>query len=312
MANRKLFPPQAALRAFEAVGRLGRIRRAAKELEIDHATVSRHIRTLEEWLGVALLERHEAGFALTEHGQSYHQEISAALAVIATATGRMMAKPDERLLTIWCIPGFASLWLADRLEDFSRNHPRLSVDLRPSDDQPDFRAREVDCDIRYVRDWEQRPPMRGVKSYEFARPVVFPVCSASLLPSLPPIVDAASLLSCPLLHEDNDAEWTGWFRAQDVRVESRLPGARLWHAHLTLNAARQGRGIALVNPLLLSEGLTKGLVVIIPRPGEFKPVHFGGYTLSARADEWNTPAVTAFREWVTRTAEGANQQAPNL
>lgn len=312
MTNRKLFPPQAALRAFEAVGRLGRIRRAARELEIDHATVGRHIRTLEEWLGVALLDRREAGFVLTEYGQIYHHEISAALAMIAAATRRAMAKPDEQLLTIWCIPGFASLWLADRLADFSRNHPRLRVDLHPSDDQPDFDAREVDCDIRYVRDWEQKPRARGVQSYEFARPLVFPVCSAAFLSSLPPIVDARNLLDCPLLHEDNDAEWMGWFRAQNMDVKGRLPGARVWHAHLTLNAARKGRGIALLNPMLLSEGLTTGLVVVTPREGAFEPVRFGGYTLFARADIWNTPAVTSFRKWITQAAEGANDQLPNL
>src|SRR3546814_16174531 len=37
---RKFLPSMAALLAFEAVGRLGGIRRAAKELMIDHAVVS--------------------------------------------------------------------------------------------------------------------------------------------------------------------------------------------------------------------------------------------------------------------------------
>src|SRR3546814_4888401 len=37
--------------------RLGGIRRAAKELMIDHAVVSRHVRALEAWTGAKLTER---------------------------------------------------------------------------------------------------------------------------------------------------------------------------------------------------------------------------------------------------------------
>jgi len=42
----KALPPFAALRAFEAVGREGGIRKAAASLGIDHAVISRHIRQL--------------------------------------------------------------------------------------------------------------------------------------------------------------------------------------------------------------------------------------------------------------------------
>ena len=74
MTDQRLLPPLAALRAFEAVGRLGGIRRAAKELTIDHAVVSRHIRSLEAWVGVQLLVRSSTGYTLTEPGELYHQQ----------------------------------------------------------------------------------------------------------------------------------------------------------------------------------------------------------------------------------------------
>lgn len=51
----KALPPFAALRAFEMVGRVGGIRRAASLLAIDHTVVSRHVRALEEWVGVPLV-----------------------------------------------------------------------------------------------------------------------------------------------------------------------------------------------------------------------------------------------------------------
>jgi DNA-binding transcriptional LysR family regulator len=299
------------LRAFEAVGRLGGIRRAAKELEIDHAVVSRHIRSLESWLGLPLLVRNGGSYELTEPGGTYHREIAAALAAIATATGRMVEVQEDQRLSIWCIPGFASLWLSDRLGDFIRAHPQISVDLRPSDHSPDFRAREVDCDIRYLRRWEESGVSRVAHGHEFARPEVFPVCSPELLATLPPINDAASLLACPLLHEDSDAEWTGWFEGQNVKLDGRLPGTRLWHAHLTIGAARQGRGVALANPMLLGTDLADGaLVAIRPRLGAFAPVSFGGYTLFARDDRWNARPVLAFRRWLARAVAADSAKIP--
>jgi DNA-binding transcriptional LysR family regulator len=44
-------PPFAALRAFDAIGRRGGIRRAAEELGISHAIVSRHLAALETFWG---------------------------------------------------------------------------------------------------------------------------------------------------------------------------------------------------------------------------------------------------------------------
>jgi len=54
VAERRGIPPFASLKAFESVGRAGGVRKAALELGIDHAVVSRHLRALEAWLGQPL------------------------------------------------------------------------------------------------------------------------------------------------------------------------------------------------------------------------------------------------------------------
>src|SRR3546814_7654429 len=78
---------------------------------------------------------------------------------------------------------------------------------------------------------------------EIARPIVVPVASARLAADLPPVRTAADVMNLPLLHEDNDQEWRHWFLAQGVSPPERLPGTRLWHAHLALAAARSGHGV---------------------------------------------------------------------
>lgn len=303
MADSKHYPPLAALRAFEAVGRLGGIRRAARELGIDHAVVSRHIRSLETWVGTSLVIRKGADSILAESGAAYHEEIAAALAGIASATGKLMRVSDALDLKLWCIPGFAFLWLADRLGDFMTAHPEVHVDFRPSDHSPDFRAKQVDGDIRYLRDWEVARLPRMIHRFEFARPPVLPVASPAYLSSMPPITCADDLLGHRLLHEEDDMEWLHWLKAQGVDVADRLPGSRLWHAHLTLNAARRHQGIALANKMLLRDDIERGrLIVVEPIRQAFSPVRFAGYTLIAREDRWNAPALACFRRWLQRTA----------
>nr|WP_240530081.1 LysR substrate-binding domain-containing protein [Novosphingobium sp. PC22D] len=289
----------AALRAFEAVGRLGGVRRAARELTVDHAVVSRHIRSLEGWVGVQLIARVGNQRSLTEQGEKYHREISQALMAIAASTGQLIAGDGAHSLRLTCIPGFATLWVADRLGGFIAENPELHVDFRPSDEAPDFRGKDVDCDIRYLRDWDKDSLPREVKSLEIVRPAVFPVASPDLLAELPPIETLEDLLRCPLLHEDGDDEWKRWLKEQGVAVEGQLSGPRLWHAHLTLNSARHGRGVALANNMLLGDALKRGeLVVVKPAEGAIKRIALGAYVLLAREDRWNAPAVLRFRRWI--------------
>ena len=50
-------PPLNAVRAFAAAARHESFSRAAEELHVSHSAVSRHIKLLEEHLGVLLFER---------------------------------------------------------------------------------------------------------------------------------------------------------------------------------------------------------------------------------------------------------------
>ena len=57
-----------ALRAFEATARLRSFSAAADELSVTHGAISRHIRSLEDSLGLALLTRSAQGTAPTSEG----------------------------------------------------------------------------------------------------------------------------------------------------------------------------------------------------------------------------------------------------
>jgi len=298
---RRLLPPFAALRAFEAVGRLGGIRRAGEELGIDHAAVSRHLRALEAWVGVGLIDR-EQGSRLTPDGALFHTRIGAALETISQASADLTRRGDDPRLLVWCVPGFAYRWLNARLGAFSAANPDIDIEVRPTDRGPDFPRHEADADIRYVRDDE--PPVGGeVQRVEIARPVVMAVAAPGLAATLPPDAPAAALLAAPLLHEDDDSEWRAWLLAHGVEPPARLPGPRLWHAHLTLDSAVRGLGVALSNDLLIGDLLRTGRLVRLEIKPPVPDVRFGGYTFRARRDRWRHPGIVRFRRWLERTAQ---------
>lgn len=296
LSNRKAIPPFAALRAFEAVGRLGGVRRAAQSLGLDHAVVSRHLRALEEWSEVRLIDRLHGGGRLTAEGSLYHARIASALAEIANATSDLIRTNNQDQLNIWCVPGLASQWLMGRLGDFRRSHPNLDMEFHPTDQGPDFSRHEADADVRYMVMRKLGDASPGVRAIEIARPLVFPVCSTEFLAKLgPSISTAADLLQAPILHEDSDDEWRGWFLANGVDPGSRIGGPRLWHAHLTLDAARRGEGVVLANRFLLGDDLQTGRLVPV---GIGEPVVLGSYMFYARKDRWDAPAVVRFRRWL--------------
>lgn len=298
-------PPFAALRAFEAVGRLGGVRMAAQALCLDHAVVSRHIRALESWVGCKLVERRRGIQHLTDDGERYLERLSSAIGEIAGATREVMHRDNDRRLTIWCAPGLASLWLTDRLLEFQEANPEFDLELRPSDAAPDFGRHEADVDIRFCT-VPPVPPPDGLQAVEIARPPLIPVASRSYLAAIDPIDCPADLLGVPLLHQESCQQWRWWFARHGLEAPGQLNGPRLWHAHLAVEAARRGRGVALINAFLLGDDLASGRLVSVLRRPE-PATALGAYVFTARTDRWRSPAIVRFRSWLIH--EAARQPA---
>lgn len=296
----KTLPPFATMRAFEAVGRLSGVRRAAQALNLDHGVVSRHLRSLEEWAGVRLINRIDGKTVLSAAGARYHTRISAALAELSDASNELLLRNENSRLSICCVPGFASEWLISRLRAFEAVNPGISLELHPTDHSADFTRYEADVDIRYIAGNEplSRASLSGVRSFEISRPPVYAVASPDLAADLSHVQTPADLLTAPLLHEENETQWRAWLTEHGVTTTDRvLRGPRLWHAHLTLEAARRGQGVALANPFLLGDDLTSGRLVRVPAECSHH-VTLGAYVFFARADRWQAPAIVRFRHWL--------------
>jgi len=302
---RKAFPPFESLRAFDAVARLGGVRKAAQALLRDHAVISRHLKALEAWTGTTLLERTPGGAVLTPEGREYHQHIEAAFNTIAYATIDLLKRNDDRCVHVWCMPAFALHWMTGHLESFQSANRDLDIELRSTREEPDFETQDADVVIQLVPTFgepQERPAI--VRAMELARLRTVPVASPEYLTGRPEIHRPEDLLAHELLHEEDFDAWQEWFAACGIDGELELSGPRLWHGHMTLAAARRGRGIALTNRLVAREDLASGRLVEIGASCQaFPAVAPWAYTFVARADRWDARPVRAFREWLIAAIE---------
>jgi len=124
--------------------------RAADELELSRAVVSKYVARLEERLGVRLLNRTTRRLALTEAGAELFEASRGALERIDEAeerVARLQREPQGRL-KVNAPMSFGILQLSRVLPDFLARHPRIHVDLVMDDRLVDFLADGFDVGIR--------------------------------------------------------------------------------------------------------------------------------------------------------------------
>ncbi|ABD89035.1 LysR substrate-binding domain-containing protein [Rhodopseudomonas palustris] len=294
--TRPRLPSLIALRAFEAVGRTGSVRAAGDELAVSHTVVSRHLQNLQKSLGVVLVRGEGRGVMLTSAGLAFHSQISQAFDIIARAT--MSARPTPRpTLNIWCIPGIANRLLLSRLPELTGPPRNWEVNMQPTLSHPDLARGEADAEIVYA-DVVASPG--AVMAEALVRPRVFPVASPAYLARYPAISSLEDLSEIALIHEESTAQWGRWFELAGLADLPPLSGQRLWHAHLAIEAARLGQGVALGNDVLVEDDLRSGALVEVISSS----VYMETYQLVALKERWSDPAIVALREWLKRVLVG--------
>jgi len=293
-------PSFGSLKAFELIGRLGGIRKAAMALGVDHAAVSRHLKSLEEWAGIPLLDRRlgENG-KLTAKGALYHSRISAALCDINNACADLRQRQQASILCVWCPPALAYQWLMPRVQQFADAHEDMDLDLRVIDDGCSIADDDRSVRIDFICDGSSRGPSVGRAAREICRPVMIPVVSPGFLAHREILREVSEITRFPLLHEDAGNHWRRWLGGYGVPVPHDLRGPRLSHAHLTIDAAKRGQGVALAPDLLVADELAVGSLVEVKVAGRALPrTCLGAFVLSGNSNQWDLPAMSMLRRWL--------------
>ena len=147
----------ADLQTFAAVARLCSFRRAALELGVSPSAVSHTLRTLEERLGVRLLNRTTRSVALTDAGERLLTRVSTALLDIEAAFDEANAFRDSPLgtLRINCPRAVAELVLMPLADQFLSQHPGMTLELTADDGLVDIVATGFDAGVRFGESLQQ-------------------------------------------------------------------------------------------------------------------------------------------------------------
>jgi DNA-binding transcriptional LysR family regulator len=123
---------------------------AARHFDISPAMVSKHIRTLEERLGVRLLNRTTRRVSATEVGQAYYERCLRILSEVEDAeraAGDLQAAP-RGLLRVTTSVSFGAHRLAPAIADYLVAYPDVSVELILQHNYVDLVEERIDLAIR--------------------------------------------------------------------------------------------------------------------------------------------------------------------
>ncbi len=138
------------MRLFLAVARTGSISGAAKQLGVQHSTVSRRIRQLEESLATRLIERKRSGYELTASGERLKLAAERIEGEVISVDGALLGR-DTHLagpLRVTAINNMASSVFMPMFSSFSRRHPQVTLHIMVSNNDASLPQREADIAIR--------------------------------------------------------------------------------------------------------------------------------------------------------------------
>lgn len=150
------------LSAFEAAARLGSFSAAADELFLTTGAVSRHIRSLEEQLGITLFYRGHKSVRLTQAGENFSRTASRVISELYAAESALKASAGRQRLVVHSLPTFTMHWLMPKLAAFNEIHPEVAIDITTSTGAVD---RNTPFDLAIRRD----PHFSGLKAILFCR-----------------------------------------------------------------------------------------------------------------------------------------------
>jgi LysR family glycine cleavage system transcriptional activator len=224
------------VRAFEAAARAEGFARAAAELHVTPAAISRMVQLLEQRLGVPLFDRKANRLTLTAAGRAYQAGLTPILDQLALLTAQVAAMAGSRVLTIGVGPTFATRWLIPRLADLQKCAPDVEVRFATGGATVPYND-EWTCGIRLGDgNWP------GFMAERLFAAELRPVCAPAIARRLRRPDDLRNVTLLRVAHAQDD--WPRWFQSVDLG-KIRARGPEFEYYGQALQAAADGVGVAM-------------------------------------------------------------------
>ncbi|MBX5157918.1 MULTISPECIES: LysR family transcriptional regulator [unclassified Rhizobium] len=141
------------LRHFLALARSGTFLGAAKQLGVEHATISRRVASLEARLGRKLIDRRGRRVVLTADGEQVakHAMLIATQTAAIEQLGRSSSTELRGHVRISAPPALSSVLLAQPIVAIRRDHPAVQITLVGEKRLASLNRREADIAVRLSR-----------------------------------------------------------------------------------------------------------------------------------------------------------------
>ena len=277
-----------ALATFEAAARLMGFTRAAEELGVTQAAVSRQIKLLEAELNMPLFVRGHRRVELTPAGLVLARALTGAFDQVTEALDTIRRPVQGKTVTVGATLAFTHFWLLPRLPAFRAAHPEVQLRLVSQDSGFDLRKDSVDVLIHYGR-----PPVDGGRLLAELPERVFPVCAPALA-RRGLSLDQMPLIACDWV-EPTWLGWRRWAQLAGLPPLARPSALRFSQYSDAIYAAIGGEGVAMGWQALVGGHLVDGRLV---RLGQAEVVPDEVNMLLVPATRNPGKAARVFTDWL--------------
>jgi LysR family transcriptional regulator, glycine cleavage system transcriptional activator len=282
--------PVRDLHTFHIVARAGSMAGAAEELGVTPGAISQRIRSVEESYGKRLFNRSRSGVVLTKAGQAFWDDLRGAFAAIELAHRAHAVASQNPVIRITAAPTYAYSALVSDLGAFRSAHPNIRLIVETGDSLADLRSEPLDLAIRHGLG--EYP---GLKSVWLCSPQLIMVACPRLLEKKGAVRNPADCLKHVLLPDSTGQDWPMWLRAQGVPGDKARYGTAFRDDYLTVKAAAEGQGLALLNDVYVKAELASGQLVRV-LDGSW-PRKFAYYAVGL-PETFKRPAVARLVRWL--------------
>jgi DNA-binding transcriptional LysR family regulator len=284
-------PPLYALQAFLVTARVGSFTAAAQEMHLTQSAVSRQVQLLEEYFGCPLFVRHARGLSLTSEGLELLPAATQALTSLSQASERVRRSTGE--LSVQLPPTFALRWFLPRMPRLKQALPGLEVRVATHwTDTPDFSRPDVDVIVAHGKGtWP------NVHAVLVMKEILTVYCSPEVAKGLG---TPADLAGTTLLHANRDrGEWSAWLRGAGLSSMNIAHEQMFDTVTMCLEAARAGQGVAVADPVMLSQ--TPDELALVA-PFAHCVASDNDYYLTCPRERADQAKIVAFRDWLLNAA----------